>query len=102
MQFTYKALRNQGLPVELVNKIHEGRPHVIDLIKNRQVGLIINTPSGNVERSDDRLIRSTAVSYKVPCLTNLAAAASAILAMQISREDSLDAIRVQDLSASVR
>ncbi|MCA8969934.1 MAG: ATP-grasp domain-containing protein, partial [Planctomycetes bacterium] len=99
---TYKALRNQGLPVELVNKIHEGRPHVIDLIKNRQVGLIINTPSGNVERSDDRLIRSTAVSYKVPCLTNLAAAASAILAMQISREDSLDAIRVQDLSASVR
>ena len=42
---TARALDNAGIPVERVNKVHEGRPHVVDLIKNREVELIINTPS---------------------------------------------------------
>ena len=94
---TQKALRNQGLPCDLVNKIHEGRPHVVDLIKNREVGLILNTPSGKLERSDDKLIRSTAVSYKVPCLTNLAAAAAAIQAMAVARDGALEVVKIQEL-----
>ncbi|MFQ5506250.1 MAG: ATP-grasp domain-containing protein, partial [Planctomycetota bacterium] len=99
-QGTYKALVNQGIPIERVNKIHEGRPHVIDLIKNRQVGLIINTPLGKLERSDDCLIRSTAVSYKVPCITNLAAAAAGIQAIDVMKKGPLDVVRLQDLHTS--
>ena len=96
-QGTYKALHNQGIPVTRVNKIHEGRPHVVDLIKNRDVQLIINTPLGKIERTDDRLIRSTAVSYKVPCITNLAAAAAALQAITVKTKGALGVISLQEL-----
>ncbi|MEZ5990032.1 MAG: carbamoyl-phosphate synthase large subunit [Planctomycetota bacterium] len=96
-QGTWKALHNQGIPCTRVNKIHEGRPHVVDLIKNREVQLILNTPLGKIERSDDRLIRSTAVSYKVPCITNLAAAAAAIQAITVRRRGPLDVVSLQEL-----
>ncbi len=79
---TARALVNAGIPAERVRKVHEGRPHVVDMIKNRQVALIINTPSGRIERSDDRLIRSSAVSFKVPCITTLAAASATIQGME--------------------
>ncbi len=96
-QGTYKALHNQGIAVDRVNKIHEGRPHVVDLIKNREVKLIINTPLGKIERTDDRLIRSTAVSYKVPCITNLAAAAAALQAITIKKKGALGVVSLQEL-----
>jgi carbamoyl-phosphate synthase large subunit len=75
---TARALQNAGVPVQRVFKIHEGRPHVLDLIVNREVRLIVNTPSGRLERSDDRQIRSAAVSHRIPCITTLAAASATI------------------------
>ncbi|MBL9077346.1 MAG: carbamoyl-phosphate synthase large subunit [Planctomycetes bacterium] len=75
---TARALQNAGIPVQRVFKIHEGRPHVLDLIVNREVRLVINTPSGRRERSDDRLIRSAAVSHRIPCITTLAAVSATI------------------------
>jgi len=78
-----------------VFKIHEGRPHVLDLIKNREVRLIINTPSGRLERSDDRLIRSSAVTYRVPCITTLAGAAATIQGLEWIRNVSLDVAPLQ-------
>jgi carbamoyl-phosphate synthase large subunit len=83
---TCKALRNHGIAVDRINKVHEGRPHVIDLIKNREVRLILNTPSGRLERSDDRQIRSQAVLYKIPCITNIAGAAATIQALEALRK----------------
>jgi len=79
---TARALQNAGIPVERVFKIHEGRPHVLDLVVNREVRLIINTPSGRRERSDDRLIRSAAASHRIPCITTLAAASATIQGME--------------------
>ena len=79
---TAKALQNAGVPVQRVFKIHEGRPHVLDLIVNQEVRLIINTPSGRRERSDDRLIRSSAVSRKIPCITTLSAASATIQGLE--------------------
>ena len=73
---TARALNNSAIPASRVFKVHEGRPHVVDLIKNREVTLIINSPSGRMERSDDRLIRTNAVIYKVPCITTMAAASA--------------------------
>jgi carbamoyl-phosphate synthase large subunit len=79
---TARALQNAGVPVQRVLKIHEGRPHVLDLVLNREVRLIINTPSGRRERSDDQQIRSAAVSHRIPCITTLAAAAATIQGLE--------------------
>lgn len=82
---TRKVLHEHGLEVDLVYKLHEGRPHVLDWIKNEQIQLIINTPIGETAQIDDRLIRRTALSYKIPIVTTIAGAratASAIRSLQ--------------------
>ncbi|MBK8976063.1 MAG: carbamoyl-phosphate synthase large subunit [Planctomycetes bacterium] len=93
---TARTLANSGIPVQRVFKVHEGRPHVLDLIKNREVRLIINTPSGRLERSDDRQIRSSSVSYKVPCITTLAASSATIQALEWIRNRELSVVPLQD------
>ena len=71
-------LREHGVPAYVVAKIGEGRPDCLDLIKNREVSLIINTPSGRRDsRADDSRIRRNAIKYKVPYLTTLAAVLAA-------------------------
>ena len=71
-------LREHGVPAYVVAKIGEGRPDCLDLIKNREVSLIINTPSGRRDsRADDSRIRQNAIKYKVPYLTTLAAVLAA-------------------------
>jgi carbamoyl-phosphate synthase large subunit len=82
---TRQALKEQGLEVDLVLKVHEGRPHVLDSIKNEEIQLIINTPAGQEAQLDDRSIRRTALTYKIPIITTIAgakAAAAAIRSMQ--------------------
>jgi len=79
---TARALKNAGIPVQRVFKLHEGRPNVLDMVVNREVRLVINTPSGRRERSDDRLIRSSSVSHRIPCITTLAAAAATIQGLE--------------------
>jgi carbamoyl-phosphate synthase large subunit len=82
---TQKVLKDQGLEVDLVLKVHEGRPHVLDSIKNEEIQLIINTPAGQEAQLDDRSIRRTALTYKIPIITTIAgakAAAAAIRSMQ--------------------
>ena len=98
---TAKALKNAGIPVERVFKIHEGRPHVVDLIKNRQVKLILNTPSGRLERSDDKQIRSTAVQFKVPCITTLAAMSATVQALEWLKTQPLEVRPLQEYQAAL-
>ncbi len=98
---TQKALKNAGIPVERVFKIHEGRPHVLDLVVNREVRLILNTPSGRRERSDDRLIRSAAVTHKIPCITTLAAATATIQGLEHMLQGPLAVRPVQDYHAAL-
>ena len=94
---TARAIRNfGGVDVERVLKVHEGRPHVLDLIKNQDVQLVINTPSGRVERSDDRLIRSTSVSFKIPCITTMAAASATVQALEWMAREGLTAGAIQE------
>jgi carbamoyl-phosphate synthase large subunit len=76
-QGTAQALTSNGMEVTVVRKVHEGRPNVVDLIKNGEVHLIMNTPAGKGPRSDDFQIRRTAVVYNVPCITTLSACAAA-------------------------
>ena len=66
---TARTFQEAGLPATRVNKIEEGRPHVVDFITNRQVTLVINTPSGKKARSDGHAIRTAALFSNVPIIT---------------------------------
>ena len=74
---THQFLSSQGIKSELILKVHEGRPNIVDGIKNGEIQLVINTPSGKLSQYDDSYIRKTAIKYKVPYITTLAAAAAA-------------------------
>ncbi len=75
---TIKFLKERGVDGTVIAKIGEGRPDVLDLIKNREVNLVINTPSGRRDaRADDSRIRQAAIKYSVPYLTTIAAAVAA-------------------------
>jgi carbamoyl-phosphate synthase large subunit len=74
---TQAFLNSQGIPAELIAKMHEGRPNIVDGIKNGEIHLVINTPSGKLSKHDDSYIRKSAIRYKVPYITTLAAALAA-------------------------
>jgi carbamoyl-phosphate synthase large subunit len=93
---TCKALQAHGLEVELVLKLHEGRPNVADVIKNKQIQLIINTPSGEEAQADGRLIRRTALTYKVPIVTTLAGAKATAAAIRSLQSQHLEVKALQD------
>ena len=82
---TWRTLKTAGIEVERVNKVHEGRPHVVDQIKNREIDLILNTPYGKQQRVDDSEIRAAAVGAGVPCVTTragISAVVHALVSMQ--------------------
>ena len=72
---TAQTMKEHGINVEVVRKIHEGRPNVLDYLANGTIDLIVNTPSGKGARTDEGRIRASAVSHGVPCITTLAGAA---------------------------
>ncbi|MBN2456255.1 MAG: carbamoyl-phosphate synthase large subunit [Sedimentisphaerales bacterium] len=75
---TGKFLKKNGIKTEHILKMHEGRPNIIDAIKNADINLIINTPAGKLSKHDDSYIRKAAIKYKVPYITTTAAAAAAV------------------------
>ncbi len=94
---TAKALKDGGVPCQRVNKVREGRPHVVDMIKNRELTLIVNTTEGKQAIKESRSIRGEAVTRKVTYYTTLAAAKATCDAL-----DHLDNVvvnRLQDLHA---
>jgi carbamoyl-phosphate synthase large subunit len=93
---TRQMLKQHGLTVEPVLKIHEGRPHVVDQIKNGQIQLIINTPLGDRAQQDDRDIRRTALAYKVPTITTIAAARATAAAIRTLQKETLTVKALQD------
>jgi carbamoyl-phosphate synthase large subunit len=87
---TAKVLSRHGLEVESVYKIAEGRPDVVDLIKNGDIHLIINTPTGERPRKDLMEIRSQAVASRVPCITTISKASAAVFGIQDFKRASLE------------
>ena len=74
---THAYLEENGIKAALIQKLHEGRPNLLDLIKNCEVQLIINTPAGTGSEYDDSYIRKNAIKYRIPYITTLTAALSA-------------------------
>jgi carbamoyl-phosphate synthase large subunit len=94
---TARFLRGLGIEVEDVPKIAEGaRPNLIDHMKNGEVQLIINTPSGRGSAPDEGKIRAEAVTHRVTCITTLSAAHAAVEACRALRERELTVVALQD------
>jgi carbamoyl-phosphate synthase large subunit len=93
---TARALRASGIPVREVLKVHEGRPNVVDEIKNGAVQLVINTPFGQETRSDGYHIRTAAIHHGVSNITTVAAAQASVQAIEAMLEDRLGVRPLQD------
>ena len=94
---TRRVLRENGLDVELVLKLHEGRPHVLDAMKNQNIQLIITTPSSHKEdQTDGRTIRRTALTRKIPIVTTIAGAKATAAAIRSLQSLPLDVKAIQD------
>jgi len=93
---TSKVLLNNGIDVTRLYKINEGRPNILDLMINREVALIINTPGGKITRGDEIKIRSTAVSLNIPCITTISGAYAVINGIESLLKKGLTVTPVQD------
>ena len=74
---TRKFLEENGIHAELILKVHQGRPNIVDAIKNNEIDLVVNTPAGRLSEYDDSYIRKNAIKYKIPYITTTSAALSA-------------------------
>ncbi|MDD4102151.1 MAG: carbamoyl-phosphate synthase large subunit [Kiritimatiellae bacterium] len=100
---TIAWLAEHGVKGEPIGKINEGRPNVLDVILNRQVCLVINTPSGRRDaRADDASIRKAALKYKIPYLTTLAAAVASAQGIRAARDSSGSVKPIQAYHADIR
>ncbi len=86
---TADYLGSQGLDVTKVNKVLEGRPHIVDALKNGEIDLVFNTTEGAQSVKDSRSIRTTALAQKIPCITTATGARSAVRAIEAMREGDL-------------
>jgi carbamoyl-phosphate synthase large subunit len=98
---TASALRSAGIAVEEIPKLKEGRPNLVDKMKNDEVALVINTPSGKGARTDEGKIRAEAVANRVTCITTLAAAQAAAEACAALREREITVMSLQERFATV-
>jgi carbamoyl-phosphate synthase large subunit len=99
---TAEVLERHGIPVEVVNKMHEGRPHVVDFMKNGQIQLIINTPSGKRPRTDQISIRSYAVMYNIPLITTVSAARAALSGLHSLLSRGMEVRPIQEWYMTIR
>ena len=96
---TASALEAAGVPVVRLFKLNEGRPNVLDMLKNGEIALIINTPSGHVARQDEVRIRTTALYQRVPVMTTLAAAQATLRALRSLKTKTLGVKSLQEYHA---
>ncbi|MFH0769587.1 MAG: carbamoyl-phosphate synthase large subunit [Chloroflexota bacterium] len=99
---THDFLLSQGIPSEHILKEHEGRPNITDAIKNREIQLVINTPTGKQSRYDDSYIRKAAIKYRVPYITTLAAATAAAKGITAYREGKSEVKSLQSYHADIK
>jgi carbamoyl-phosphate synthase large subunit len=75
---TADALKSNDISVQVLPKLHEGRPNIIDMVKDGKVALIINTPAGKATKEDEMKIRSNAILYNVPLITTVSGAQASV------------------------
>ena len=93
---TADVLEQAGLPVQRIHKLQEGRPNAVDLLKNKEIQLVINTPSGATPRADEIKIRTTAVYTGTPIMTTLGGAMAAALGIAALKKSGYDVKTIQE------
>ena len=95
---TGKLFKANGIDVKHVCRLSEGRPNVIDLIKNNKVSLIVNTPQGTVPRQNENMIRTEAVKHNICIMTTISAASAAVEGIKSIREKGYEVRSIQSYS----
>ena len=93
---TAQYLKDHGLEVEVINKVAEGRPHIVDLIKNREIDFVINTVSGAQAQKDSFSIRESALQYKIPFTTTISGATAAVNAIEMFKKKKMNIKPIQE------
>ncbi|MFC1847597.1 carbamoyl-phosphate synthase large subunit [Chloroflexota bacterium] len=101
-QGTHQFLTGKGIKAEIILKMQEGRPNIVDAIMNGEIHLVINTPIGKLSQDDDSYIRKTAIKYKVPYITTLAEAAAAATGIAESRKGKKKVKALQSYHSDLR
>jgi carbamoyl-phosphate synthase large subunit len=94
---TAEYLEAKGVQAEMVNKVHESRPNVVDLIKSRKIDIVFNTPLGGTSFYDDGAIRKSATQHGVLVVTTLTAAAATVQGIAALRSKALDVVSLQEI-----
>ena len=97
---TAQSIRRWGVPVEELNKIGEGSPHVVDWIDRGEVNLVINTPVGTGARTDGYEIRAAAIARRIPCITTMSGGMAAARGIAAARRGEPEVISLQEIHAS--
>jgi carbamoyl-phosphate synthase large subunit len=93
---TAMYLKNHGLDVEVINKVAEGRPHIVDLIKNKEINFVINTVSGAQAQKDSFSIRQSALQYRVPFTTTISGAIAVVNAIDMLKKKQVNIKSIQE------
>ncbi|RPH87690.1 MAG: carbamoyl-phosphate synthase large subunit, partial [Deltaproteobacteria bacterium] len=99
---TDKFFADHGIASERILKMHEGRPNIVDAIKNGEIQLVINTPAGRLSKYDDSYIRKAAIKYKIPYITTVAAAVAAVKGIAAFRQGHGRAKSLQSYHAEIK
>jgi len=99
---THLFLSKKEVESESILKMYEGRPNIIDSIKNGEIQLIINTPSGRKSKYDDSYIRKAAIKYKIPYITTVAAAAAAAKGIEAFQKKQSEVKSLQSYHADIK
>ncbi len=98
---TAQAIERMGVPVTPINKLQEGSPHVLDLIRKRRCDLVINTPTGSGARTDGYEIRTAAVRHGIPCVTTMTGATAAARAIAAAKQGDAEVRSLQEIHGTV-
>jgi carbamoyl-phosphate synthase large subunit len=93
---TARRLQEEGVPVHRLHKLAEGRPNVLDMIKNGEIAMVINRPSGRVPRRDETRIRSGALASRVPIITTMRAVRACVGAIRSQKAADLSVMALQE------
>jgi carbamoyl-phosphate synthase large subunit len=93
---TSRFLKEKGVPTTEIYKLHEGRPNIADMVKNREIHLIINTPTGKSSKYDDSYIRIMAIQHNIPYITTMAAAHASAEAIEAIKKGAISPKAIQD------
>lgn len=99
---THNFLKDHGIKSQRIKKIYEGRPNIVDAIKNGEIQLVINTPAGKLSEYDDSYIRKNAIKYKIQYITTTSAALAATIGIKARQNGAYSVKSLQEYHAGIK